>query len=175
MLTAAILVHGTDGGAGAGIWNGTLTWGSDAGVNGYLVSNIYTLNGNQSRGFSSSGSNNFGLQFITAPVSFGNSNSVRLHVFAKAAATAFHYSTGFSEFNVDLGNTVSWQGITNLTVRGVAVTDYSAISADTGFDFRRGFGATVPEPASWALMIAGFGVTGSALRRRAATVRVSYS
>jgi hypothetical protein len=30
-------------------------------------------------------------------------------------------------------------------------------------------GGGVPEPASWALMIAGFGLTGAALRRRAAT------
>ncbi len=29
-------------------------------------------------------------------------------------------------------------------------------------------GATVPEPASWALLIAGFGLTGAAMRRRAA-------
>ncbi len=29
------------------------------------------------------------------------------------------------------------------------------------------FGAAVPEPASWALMIAGFGLTGAATRRRA--------
>ena len=28
------------------------------------------------------------------------------------------------------------------------------------------FGGTVPEPASWALLIAGFGLTGSAMRRR---------
>jgi hypothetical protein len=28
--------------------------------------------------------------------------------------------------------------------------------------------ATVPEPASWALLIAGFGLTGAAMRRRAA-------
>jgi len=27
-------------------------------------------------------------------------------------------------------------------------------------------GASVPEPASWALMIAGFGLAGGALRRR---------
>lgn len=30
------------------------------------------------------------------------------------------------------------------------------------------FGGTVPEPASWALLIAGFGLTGAALRRRVA-------
>ena len=31
--------------------------------------------------------------------------------------------------------------------------------------------ATVPEPASWALMIAGFGMVGGAIRRRA-SVRI---
>ena len=29
-----------------------------------------------------------------------------------------------------------------------------------------GFGAAVPEPASWAMLIAGFGLTGAAMRRR---------
>jgi PEP-CTERM motif len=33
---------------------------------------------------------------------------------------------------------------------------------------------TVPEPASWALMIAGFGLVGSAMRRRT-TMRVTYA
>jgi PEP-CTERM motif len=32
----------------------------------------------------------------------------------------------------------------------------------------------VPEPASWALMIAGFGLVGAAMRRRAA-VQVTYA
>ena len=35
------------------------------------------------------------------------------------------------------------------------------------------FGAAVPEPATWALMIAGFGFTGMALRRRPA--RIGYA
>jgi hypothetical protein len=35
-------------------------------------------------------------------------------------------------------------------------------------------GNSIPEPASWALMIAGFGLTGAAIRRRA-KVRVAFS
>ena len=31
--------------------------------------------------------------------------------------------------------------------------------------------ASVPEPATWAMMIGGFGLAGAALRRRRATVR----
>jgi len=33
----------------------------------------------------------------------------------------------------------------------------------------------VPEPASWALMIGGFGLAGAAMRRRRSTVRVAYA
>jgi hypothetical protein len=40
--------------------------------------------------------------------------------------------------------------------------------ADFGPD-NETFSASVPEPATWALMIAGFGFAGSALRRRRAT------
>jgi PEP-CTERM motif len=35
--------------------------------------------------------------------------------------------------------------------------------------------AAVPEPASWALMIAGFGVVGAGMRRRRGSVRVTYA
>ncbi len=50
--------------------------------------------------------------------------------------------------------------------------DYDS-ATDTGISLDIGFGdgvltvrPAVPEPASWALMIAGFGMTGAALRRR---------
>jgi hypothetical protein len=32
--------------------------------------------------------------------------------------------------------------------------------------------APIPEPAGWALMMAGFGIVGYAMRRRRATVRL---
>ncbi len=35
--------------------------------------------------------------------------------------------------------------------------------------------AAIPEPASWALMIAGFGLVGGAIRRRRDMVRVTYA
>jgi hypothetical protein len=33
----------------------------------------------------------------------------------------------------------------------------------------------VPEPATWAMMIGGFGMVGAAMRRRKAQVRVTYA
>lgn len=35
--------------------------------------------------------------------------------------------------------------------------------------------AAIPEPASWALMIAGFGLAGAAMRRRRQSIRVTYA
>ena len=35
--------------------------------------------------------------------------------------------------------------------------------------------AAVPEPGTWAMMIVGLGLAGSAMRRRKATMRVSYA
>lgn len=37
------------------------------------------------------------------------------------------------------------------------------------------FGAPVPEPATWAMMIAGFGMVGAGMRRRAPKVTVTYA
>lgn len=36
-------------------------------------------------------------------------------------------------------------------------------------------GGAVPEPATWAMMIAGFGLTGAAMRRRKTRVAVTYA
>lgn len=40
--------------------------------------------------------------------------------------------------------------------------------------FKYGAAASVPEPAAWGMMIAGFGLVGAAMRRRT-TMKVSYS
>jgi PEP-CTERM motif len=44
----------------------------------------------------------------------------------------------------------------------------------TSFEASLGNGGAVPEPASWAMMIAGFGIAGAAMRRKT-KVAVSYS
>ena len=80
-------------------------------------------------------------------------------------------SSGLSDFS----HTLEWSGITGFTAldaNGDPV-DLSpgarfTLLNDQGVDFWNGadsFGAA-PEPASWALMIAGFGAAGGMLRRR---------
>jgi phospholipase/lecithinase/hemolysin len=61
--------------------------------------------------------------------------------------------------NIDCSNYLSFDGIhvTTVVQRAIAVQ----VGRQLGI-------ATVPEPASWALMIAGFGLVGAAMRRRRA-------
>jgi hypothetical protein len=61
--------------------------------------------------------------------------------------------------------TVAGSGITDLQISNGGVTNWQfGISQ---FNFTSG---AVPEPASWAMMVAGFGLAGAAMRRRKASV-----
>ncbi len=63
--------------------------------------------------------------------------------------------------NIDCTGYFSFDGVHPTAQVQAAL--YRQILGTTGLD-------TVPEPASWVLMIAGFGLTGTMLRRRAVTV-----
>jgi hypothetical protein len=72
---------------------------------------------------------------------------------------------------IDFFNTAKFSGLTAQTEAGEAVLVTSASGAlvakpGGGFGY---VAAGIPEPASWAMMIIGFGVAGSAVRRRART------
>lgn len=69
-------------------------------------------------------------------------------------------STGFSEIRQILLQPVS-AGLQTITVSGVA-------GKSASYDGVLAFESAVPEPATWALMIFGFGMAGSAMRRRPA-------
>ncbi|WP_394761018.1 PEPxxWA-CTERM sorting domain-containing protein [Phenylobacterium sp.] len=85
---------------------------------------------------------------------------------------AFDRFGGFLGSVTDLDNKPLGQGpVLELNIAGIQSVTFSGTSGTVGFDnfeFNtvRPTGAAVPEPAAWALMIAGFGLTGAALRRR---------
>lgn len=54
----------------------------------------------------------------------------------------------------------------------VAASGNSCCATGYGLDELRVFGAAVPEPGAWSLMIVGFGLVGFAARRRVAVVAV---
>ncbi len=60
------------------------------------------------------------------------------------------FNGGFQSPFQTTGGTLIWQGLNNLTF----TAELAAVSG------------AVPEPATWGLMIAGFGIAGAALRRK---------
>ena len=79
------------------------------------------------------------------------------------------HKDGFARWTADYGHTLAWGGTTTFTdaLTGEVLSGVEIASA-SGFDYAHPGGAVggVPEPATWALMIGGFGMAGVALRRR---------
>ena len=75
------------------------------------------------------------------------------------------------------GNVVAITLYPNVVTFGNATGDYRRLFAN-GLAFAAGDSqvAAVPEPATWAMMIGGFGIAGAAMRRRAkVTTRVNFA
>jgi hypothetical protein len=70
---------------------------------------------------------------------------------------AWHTAYAGGDFGVPAGLLIGWEDI-----RGGGDRDYN----DHVFSFRFPGSPGIPEPATWALMIAGFGLVGIAARRR---------
>ena len=73
----------------------------------------------------------------------------------------------------DAGNSAYWGGIRSVTdSNGGQLMDWS-VSSGSGTNWQQSFipaTGAVPEPASWAMLIAGFGLVGATQRRRKVVV-----
>lgn len=72
--------------------------------------------------------------------------------------------TGTGSAVTDFSHTVRWLGVDSIiTSTGQDVTDSLVIVSGSDFDYQTAPG--IPEPATWALLIMGFGLCGTSLRR----------
>jgi hypothetical protein len=107
------------------------------------------------------------------PISIFVNNGDSLHITASLRTSSLGHTPlrGMGAgTTAGFGHTMYWDGLVfDDATRNVVLT-----SASTGFDYRNSafpdVGGGVPEPATWALMIAGFGLAGGALRRRRVAV-----
>jgi hypothetical protein len=74
---------------------------------------------------------------------------------------------GMFSYNVD-GHGASYDANGSTSIKSVILQGYNTgTSYDIHWDNLQG---SVPEPASWAMMLGGFGLVGGAMRRRKAAV-----
>lgn len=91
---------------------------------------------------------------------FWQEGSTSLTMEVQATTSAFMTATGSADARVDFGNSLDWLGVRNVTdMNAVPVASFSMVSAGTGVDWGT-YTPPVPEPATWALMLAGMGLVG---------------
>ena len=92
-----------------------------------------------------------------------NGDVVNLNTRMDTSAYGYAPYTGASAQSLFL-NSFEWMGLTRTPETANVV-----LTSESGFDYRyTSLPQGVPEPASWAIMIVGFGLAGGVLRRRAA-------
>ena len=123
---------------------------------------------------------NSGLGFFNIAAGFTGALSFTYGAFTNFTATVFDglNGTGTALGSISLAaNNVNAFDLVTISFSGTGQSfAISGGGAQFGFDdvtFNEP--GAVPEPASWALMIAGFGLVGSAMRRRKPSVSVSFA
>jgi len=104
-------------------------------------------------------------QFYTFEVANGTPLLMSLGIGAGATSTTA--SSGDGE--VDLTNTGVFEGFSGSGLTGVSSLQFGALRSVGGvfaYEEVHALNAAVPEPASWAMLIIGFGLTGAVMRRR---------
>lgn len=106
-----------------------------------------------------------GMWNVSVPITFDQAFGMDAGLVTTASTLAGSNSTVSSFAN--FGNSIYWAGITSITLAdGSVATEFSALGSD-GHDWKASaVPAAVPEPETWAMLLAGLGLVGVAARRR---------
>jgi len=116
-----------------------------------------------SQSFATTAGATYYVHYDFAFIGGGNNNSLDVSI---AGVTHSFVGNGSPDIDASyLHDTLSFVGTGGVETLSFLVHDGPTDSTDTIVD---NVSAGIPEPASWALMIAGFGLAGAALRRRRA-------
>lgn len=182
--TAAVTVHSVDGatpyGVPATFQFDTMTPEYSGTIYTDSVSNIRAQPAGSSGGYAAVGPSNAESTATLDLTSFGAISSITflwgsVDTFntLTVLGTAFHFGGGDEGVSPATGNqanansnrlvTLNFTGADRMNVTGL---QFSATGNAFEFDNVNVVTAAVPEPASWALMLGGFGAIGGALRSR---------
>jgi hypothetical protein len=112
----------------------------------------------------------FSIEQFQDPEGYGVYATFKPVALSSASFTSSLTSGTFSD-SFNYGGRYDLFDRTQASLRSLTVTGFDSDQTLQSYATLRTFGpeSAVPEPASWSLMIAGFGLVGMALRRRAAS------
>ena len=176
----------TTGSYGLANWSVGGNWNASGGlstVSGGSGANVATFSASGSMYRFSDGrtseNGSFGQIFRTVSFVFGGTNELRLFsdATADAQAAVWAFGSGSSassdaSMTTDFSHTLAWDGITEVKdSAGNVITGFTALSSASKFDYAKAYVSTVPEPETYAMLLAGLGLIGNIARRRRSAAR----
>lgn len=102
-----------------------------------------------------------------SPISVHLGGSVTAYAYALVQGSDGSSASAGAVFEGDMGHTVAWGGIAEIRdAAGNPLSNYSAVSNATGFDYSQAYVGAIPEPATWALALCGLALLACAKSRR---------
>jgi hypothetical protein len=100
------------------------------------------------------------------PVVVGESFSFGVYGYAQAGMRSASGVAGISTADTDFSHTVTWGGLVGIYDMNHNLMSGATLTSASGEDWTRPLAAPVPEPESWAMLMAGIGLLAAVGRRR---------